>query len=259
MKYLVLAVLAISTWTNLATAEPNQGAAQRKATKKLEVTITPAEPYLLPDGRTKVVVKKESIYLGRLGRTGTVQVMVGDSVVDVVPQTVIAAGGYRFEFKTAPQFQFGNFREEDMIFTIVDACTLTILSSKQGTPRVPLKKLDETIELACFHGMPCLAVHTIRGDEKHFVSFKPMMVEVSRFHPSKELGARLKMNVINNFGAKTITLDYKKKTQVTIGEETITLESFGFDYKAKNLKIRISTVPKTAKAGATIVEYGSKP
>jgi len=256
------AVLVTAAWTNLAmageaAAEPKKSVAQSKEAKRIEVTVTPAKPCLLPDGRTKIVVKKESIYLGRQGRTGTVQVMIGDSVLDIVPRTVIATGGYRFEFSEAPQFQFGHVRQEDMIFTLVDTCTLTVLSSKQDSPHVSLKELKHTVELDCFHNMPCLEVHTIHGDGKHFVSFKPTMVEVSRFHPSTELGARLKMNVINNFGAKAIQLDYKKKTQVTIGEETITFESFGFDYKAKKLKIRIDTVPKTAKAGATIVEYGS--
>lgn len=233
--------------------------AQGIGAKAIEVTVTPDKPYVLPDGSTKITVKKESIYLGRGGRTGTVQVTVGDSVLDVVPLTVIAANGYRFEFSTAPQFQFGEVRQEDMIFTVVDACTLTVLSSKQPSPRIALKELKGTVELDCSHNMPCLEVHTIRGEGKHFVSFKPTMVEVSRFHPSTVLGARLRMNVINNFGAKEITLDYMKKTQVTIGQETITLESFDFNHGAKKIRIRINTVPKTAKAAATVLEYGSKP
>ena len=237
---------------------PTRGGAQRVKATELKVTVTPAKPYVLPDGKTKVAVKRESIYLGRGGRTGTVRVMVGESVLDIAPLTVIASGGYRYEFKTAPQFKFGHEREDDMIFTVVDACTLTVLSSKQPSPRIALKKLDATVELACSHNMPCLKVHTIRGEGKHFVSFKPTMVEVSRFHPSTVLGARLRMNVINNFGAKAITLDYMKKTQVTIGAETITLESSDFDYKGKKLKIRITTVPKTTKAAATVFEYGGQ-
>jgi hypothetical protein len=107
--------------------------------------------------------------------------------------------------------------------------------------------------------MPCLEAHTIRGEGKHFVSFKPTMVEVSRFAPSNVLGARLRMNVINNFGAKAVELAYMKKTQVTIGKETITLESFGFDYEAKRMQISIQTVPTNAVATATIVEYTSQP
>jgi hypothetical protein len=50
-----------------------------------------------------------------------------------------------------------------------------------------------------------------------------------------------------------------KPQEVTIGNETITIESFNFDYKAKKLDVKISTVPKTAKAAVTIFEYGSKP
>jgi len=227
--------------------------------KALEVTVIPGKPYVLPDGSTKITVKEESIYLGRGGRTGTVQVVIGESVLDLAPPTVVAAGGYRFEFSTAPRFKFGHYRREDMIFTVVDSCTFTVLSSRQPAPRVALKELKEVLDLDCSHNMTCLAVHTLRGDGMHFVSLKPTRVEVARFHPSTVLGARLRMNVVNNFGAKAIVLDYMKKTQVTIGPETITLESFGFDYKAKKLKIRISTVPKAAKAAATVLAYGGKP
>ena len=238
---------------------PTKPTAPGPATKKLEVTVTPTKPYILPDGKTKIVVKKESIYLGRQGQTGTVQVMVGDSVLDIVPRTVIASGGYRFEFNAAPKFKFGHVRESDMIFTVVEACSLTVHSSKQPAPRIALKKLDSTVELDCFSNMPCQKVHTIAGDGKHFVSFKPTGVTISRFHPSKVLAARLRMNVINNFGAKAIVLKYQKLQEVTIGNETITIESFGFDYKGKKLKVRIRTVPKTAKAAVTILEYGAKP
>jgi len=240
-------------------ASPAKPAAQAEA-KKIEVTITPYKPYILPDGKTTITVKKESIYLGRKGRTGTVQVMIGDSIMDVVPRTVIAANGYRFEFGEAPRFKFGHVRREDMIFTVVDSCTLTVLSSRQPSPRIALKAIKSTVELDCYHSMPCLKVHTIGGAGMHFVSFKPTQVEVARFHPGPpELGARLKMNVINNFGAKAITLDYKKKTQVTIGPETITFESFEFNHGAKKIRIKVSTAPKAAKAEATVLEYDAKP
>ena len=240
-------------------ARPAKGAAQTASAKQLKITVTPTKPYVLPDGKTKIVVKKESIYLGRGGRSGTVQVLMGDSALDIVPRTVIAAGGYRFEFDAAPEFKFGSVRESDMIFTVVDACILTVLCSKQPGPRIALKKLDSTVELVCYHSMPCLKTHTIRGEGKHFVSFKPTSVTVSRFHPSPVLAARLRMNVINNFGAKAIVLDYMKKKEVTIGQETITLESFGFEHKARKLKIKIASVPKTAKAAATVLEYGGQP
>lgn len=240
-------------------ASPATSVAQAIEAKEIAVTVTPEKPYILPDGKTKIAVKKESIYLERGERTGTVQVMIGDWVLDLVPRTVLAVNGYRFEFNTAPQFKFGEVREEDMIFTIVDSCTLTVLSSRQPSPLIALKGLKDTVELDCYHGMPCLDVHTIRGLAKHFVSIKPTTVEIAHFHPQTVLGARLQMNVINNFGATAITLDYMKKTQVTIGQETITLESFDFDYKGKKLKIRIDTAPKAAQAAATVVEYGGKP
>jgi len=259
VQHLILAVFVTAAWANLATAEePATEAKKSVPQQRLEVNITPAKPYLLPDGRTKIAVKEESIFLGRAGRTGTAQVMLGDAFLDVVPRTVIAIGGYRYEFSEAPQFGFGEVRHEDMILTIVDSCNLTILSSKQESPDVRLKELKETVELDCFHGMPSTYVKTIRGDGIQFVSLKPTQTEVARFVPGPpELGARIKMNVINNFGAKTIQLDYKKSTQVTIGEETITLESFDFDHQAKKIKVRICTTSKTAKAPATVVEYGS--
>ena len=61
--------------------------------KMLQVMVTPTTPYLLPDGQTRIVVKKEAISLGRAGRTGTVQVLLGESALTVVPQTVIHVGG----------------------------------------------------------------------------------------------------------------------------------------------------------------------
>jgi hypothetical protein len=227
--------------------------------KELKVTVTPTKPYVLPDGKTKIVVSKKSVYLGRGGHSGTVQVLVGDSVLDIAPRMVIAAGGYRFEFDRAPEFKFGRVRKSDMIFTVVESCSLTVRSSKQPGVKLAFKKLDSTLELVCYHSMPCLKTHTIRGEGKHFVGFKPTSVTVSRFHPSPVLGARLRMNVINNFGVKAIVLDYMKKQQVTIGPETITLESFGFEHKARKLKVKITTVPKTAKAAATVLEYGGQP
>ncbi|MBT3201600.1 MAG: hypothetical protein HN350_16985 [Phycisphaerales bacterium] len=238
---------------------PTKPAATGPGAGKLKVTVTPTKPYILPDGKTKIVVKKQSIYLGRKGRTGTLQVMVGDSVMDIVPRTVIDAGGYRYEFNAAPEFKFCHARESDMIFTFVESCSLTVHSSKQPASRIALKKLDKTFELDCYSNMPCRKVHTVAGDGKHFAGFKPTGVSISRFHPSPVLAARLRMNIINNFGAKAIELKYQKLQEVTIGNETITIESFGFDYKARKIKVRIRTAPKTPKAAATILEYAATP
>jgi hypothetical protein len=263
-KGIALGVCACLSWMSaVSDAEesgpPPAATKARNVAKEIEVTVTPADPYLLPDGSTRIMVLPETIWLGRNGRTGTVQVKVGDSVLDVVPRTVIVTGGYRYVFNTAPKFQFREVHDDDMIITQVDECTLSVLSSKQDGPPLALKELKDTVELECSHNMPCLEVHTIRGDGKHFVSFKPTMVEVARFAPSNVLGAKLRMNVINNFGAKSINLEYMKRTQVTIGKETITLESSGFDYETKRMKIMIQSVPTTSSATATIVEYGSQP
>jgi hypothetical protein len=142
-----------------------------------------------------------------------------------------------------------------MIFTVVESCALTVLSTRLPAPHVALKKLTDTVDVDCRHGMQSSKVYTLRGQGKHFVSFKPTTAEVSRFHPQTELGARLKMKVVNSFGAQSVTLNYRKKTQVTIGPETITLESFGYDHKARKLKVKIATAPTADKAEATVLEY----
>ena len=235
---------------------PAKSAAKAMKAMKIEATVTPDKPYTLPDGKTKITVSKKSTYFGRGKRGGTVRVTVDGSVLEIVPRTVIAANGYRYEFNSPPTFQFGHVRKSDMIFTVVESCSVSVLSSKLPAPRVALKKLTDTMEIDCRHGMQSRDVHTLRGEGKHFVSFKPTMAEVARFHPGPpELGARLKMNVITNFGAQAITLDYKKKTQVTIGPETITFESFDYNHKGRKLKVRISAEPTAAKAEATVLEY----
>lgn len=226
--------------------------------ERIQVTVTPDKPFTLPDGKTTISVEAESVYLGRGGRTGTVRVTVGDSVIDVVPRTVVAVDGHRYEFASAPTFQFGHVRESDMIFTVVDSCSLTVLSSKSSAPHIAIAELDKTLELAVTHGRAPTKVYTVPGKGKHFVSITPTSMEVSRFHPDPELGARVKINVVTNFGAKAITLDYKKKTPVTIGPETITFQSSGYDHNTRTLKVRITTVPKAAKAAATVLEYAGE-
>ncbi len=59
-KRAILAMLVTAAWASLAMAaetvpEPRKGVAQRKEAKTSAVTVTPARPYLLPDGRTKIV------------------------------------------------------------------------------------------------------------------------------------------------------------------------------------------------------------
>lgn len=223
--------------------------------KTSKVTVTPEKPAALPDGSTKVSVKKESVYLGRGERIGTPQLLIGDSTLELPPNTVIAAGGFRYEFPGPFQFTFKEERREDMVFTFIESCTLTVLSSKADQPRVQLKGLSEELTVDCSR-QPRYPVETIRGKGHHFVSLKPLSAEISRFHPSPELGAALQLTVVSNFGAKTLRLGYKKKEQVTIGDETISLESFDFDYPTKSMKIRVQTVPKATEATATIVRYG---
>lgn len=103
-------------------------------------------------------------------------------------------------------------------------------SSKEEAPLVPLKKVEETTEVETPHGRVHSDLYTIPGEGNHFVSLKPSSAEISRFHPDPELGARLRLDVVTSFVAKSITLNYKKPQEFEIGPEKITLESSGFEY-----------------------------
>jgi hypothetical protein len=146
-----------------------------------------------------------------------------------------------------------------MIITIVDRCRLTVRSSRLAAPRVAIKELEETIQVKCSHGRVYEDLYTIKGEGQQFISLKPTSISISKFYPDPELGAKVQMDIINNAGAKSITLGYKKKQQITLGHETISLESSGFDYKTKTMNVRITTEPKTANVAATILEYGVTP
>jgi len=65
------------------------------------------------------------------------------------------------------------------------------------------------------------------------------------------------VNVVTNFGARKIRLEYMQEQTVTIGPETIKIKSFNFEYKTKSVEIAVSTEPKAPKAEALIVEYSN--
>lgn len=226
------------------------------AQKTIDVTLTPEKAYVLPDGETKLTVKPESVYLGRAGRTGTVQVQLGESILVLVPKTVIHAGDYRYEFSTDPVFKFGEVREQDMIFTIVQSCSLQIRITQEEAPVVSLKEIEEVMEVETPHGQIHSMLYTLPRDGKHFIILKPKSAEISRFHPDPELGARLNLDLVTPFGARSVRLNYKKPQEVTIGEETITLASSGFDYETKKLKVKLTVKPKAKEGKATITAYG---
>ncbi|MDG2123593.1 MAG: hypothetical protein P8J87_07850 [Verrucomicrobiales bacterium] len=241
------AILALTGWAHLAVGE-----------EKIEVSVTPAKPATLPGGSTKVAVDKQSVYLGRGGRTGTPQLIIGDSNLELLPDTEIAVDGSRYHFPGPFVFTFEEAREEDMILTFTGSCDLTVLASKGDQPEVQLKELNEVVTVDC-RRLPQYPLVTARGEGHHFVSLKPTTADISRFHPSPELGAAVKMTVVNNFGSKSLRLIYKKQERVAIGDETIVLDSFDFNYQTKTMKIRIQTEPKAAEARATIIKYGSTP
>ena len=227
-------------------------------TKKIKAILTPSKPYLLPDGKTKLTVKRQSIFLGRAGRTGTVQAIVGDSVIDVIPNTEILTNGYLYKFSKPPEFTYGEEREADMIFTIVDSCKLTVESSQKDSIRIPLQALDSTISMPCGR-QPIYEMKSIHGKDGQFVSLQTRQADIARRGPSKVLGAEFTLTVVNNFGAKKVELLYGKQAKVTIGPETITLDSSDFVYKTKSLKVRIRTESKVKEAEATILKYGPAP
>ena len=130
-------------------------------------------------------------------------------------------------------------------------------SSKKERPRIRLHGFSGSVDLSC-RNQPPYEVKTLRGASKHFVSLRPTRAEITRRAPSNVLGAELSLTVVNNFGAKVIELLYGKETRVRIGQETITLESFDFDYSKKSVKVRIRTEPHAGEAEATVVEYGSE-
>jgi hypothetical protein len=62
--------------------------------------------------------------------------------------------------------------------------------------------------------------------------------------------------VVNNFGAKKIRLEYMQEQLVTIGPETVAIQSVNFDYETKSVDLRICTQAKAPKGEALIIEYG---
>ncbi len=226
------------------------------ARKRTEVTLTPTQPYLLPDRSTKLSIKKETSWENRV-RGGFPQLTRKDLTLDIVPNTVIASGGYLFHLTVPHDYKFGEVREADMIFTVVDSCKSWVLSEKRKAPRVQLKALKGSLPFDANH-RSCNQLGSVRGEGKHFVALKISSTEIYRKHPSPVLGTGMDVTVVNNFGAKSIRLEYMQKETVTIGPETITVESVNFDFPSKSVEINVSTEPKAAEAEALIVEYGNK-
>jgi hypothetical protein len=224
-----------------------------KTGKTIEVTLTPTKPYLLPDQSTKILVEKKTQYENRK-RFGSSQLKKGDLTLDIVPNTVIASGGYLFYLTTPHEYKFGHIRKSDMIITVVDSCKSSVLIKKGRAPLVQLKKLKGNLNFNC-DNRRVSQLKSLSGKGKHFVSLRVGRTEIYRRHPSKVLGTGMDVFVVNNFGAKKIRLEYMQKKVVTIGPETITIESFNFQYKTKSVEIKISTESKVSKAEAVIVEY----
>ncbi len=228
-------------------------AVKAKAGDKIEVTVTPDKPYLLADKISQLLVKKESLYENRK-QSGMPQFRRDDLTLDIVANTVIASGGRLFHLTTPHVYKFGHVRESDMIFTVVDSCKFLVRSEKAKAPIVELKKLTGNLNFAC-DNKQSRQLKSISGVGKHFVALKVGRTEIYRRHPSKVLGTGMNIFVVNNFGAKKIRLEYMQKKTVTIGPETITIESHNFKYATKSVEIKIATESKAAKAEALIVEY----
>lgn len=225
--------------------------------KKIEATVTPSENYRLPDGITEILALTETVYENRK-HSGVILLKRKDLTLDIVPNTVVASGGYLFHLTTPHECQLGHVREEDMIFTVLDSCKTMVMVEEGKTPVLQLKALKGSLAFEAKHSA-CNQLGSVRGEGKHFVAIKISRTEIYRKHPSPVLGTGMDVTIVNNFGAKSIRLEYMQKETVTIGPETITVESYNFDYDAKSVKVRVATTPKTTEAEALIVEYGEKP
>lgn len=221
--------------------------------KTIEATVTPTKPYLLGDQSTQILIKKETLYENRK-RFGIPQLKKDDLTLDIVPNTVIASSGYLFHLTTPSDYKFGHVRDSDMIFTVVDSCKFSIRSEKGKAPLIQLKKLKGNLNFAC-DNRQTRQLKSINGVGKHFVGLRVTGAEIYRRHPSKVLGTGMDIFVVNNFGAKKIRLEYMQKKVVTIGPETITIESFNFKYATKSVEIKVAAESKVAEAKAFIVEY----
>lgn len=261
-------VILGGTWSNLAMGADT---ANKKVTpeakvapvssddkgkmQKTDVEVTPAKPYVLPDKTTKILIKKDTIYLGRGKRIGIPQLVIKDLTLDIVPNTVIASGG-QFLYLTMPyDYKFGHIRESDMIMTVIDSCKFSVIREKKAAPVLLLKKLKGDLEFSCSN-RDASQLKSVHGDGKHFVALRVTRTETYRRAPSNVLGTGMDLCVVNSFGAKRIRLEYMQEKVVTIGPETVTIKSFDFEYKTKSVKIKVTTKPKAAKAEALIVEYG---
>ncbi len=221
-------------------------------TTKIEVTLTPTEPHLLPDLVSQLTISKKTSW----ERGGFPQVTNKNLTLDIVPNTVIASGGYLFCLTLPHEYKFGHVRKSDMIFTVVESCKSTVLAKKSTAPLVQLTALKKTLPFAAKHA-PCNQLKTVNGKGKHFVALRVTRTEIYRKHPSPVLGTGMDIIVVNNFGSKKIRLEYNKKETVTIGPETITLESLNFHYPTKTVDVEVITEPKEAEAEAVIVEYST--
>ena len=228
-------------------------AAEGKGSQDTDVTLTPTKPHQLPDQSTRIVIGKETVWENRT-RFAIPKLVRKDLTLDIAPKTVIASGGYLFHLGMPYVYKFGHIREEDMIFTVVDSCKISVCSERAKAPRLQLKKLKGTLSFACDNRQSS-QIKNIHGTGKHFVALRVGRTEIYRRHPSKVLGTGMDISVVTNFGAKKIRLEYMQEQVVTIGPEAITIKSSNFVYATKLVDIEVSTKPTAAEAEALIVEY----
>jgi hypothetical protein len=222
--------------------------------EEIDVTLTPTQPYLLPDQSTSLTILKETSWKDRV-RGGFPQLSNEDMTLDIAPNTVIASGGYLFHLTTPYEYSFGHVRELDMIFTIVDSCKSRVLYEKVEARVIQLQELSGTLEFNCEHARQVSQLQNISGDGKHFVALRVTQMEIYRRHPSPVLGTGMDVFVVTNFGVKKIRLEYMQEETLTIGPETITVESFNFNYDARTVEVKVSTESSVDEAEAVIVEY----
>jgi len=180
----MLSALVSVSFTHALSAEGGKA-------QSTDVTFTPTQPHLLPDLSTRILVGTKTLWENRK-RFAIPKVVREDLTLDMAPNTVIASGGYLFHLTMPHEYKFGHVRKEDMIFTVLESCTLAVRSEKGEAPRLNLGKLKGSVSFACDNRQSS-QIQSIHGVGKHFVALRIGRTEIYTRHPSKVLGTGMDM------------------------------------------------------------------
>lgn len=215
-----------------------QGFEKKDYTEK-KLHLIPGAPVVLPDGGTKVVLKKKG--LSKNAKTNVVIIHQYKSF-EIARRSVFAFNGYIYEFRSSPEVEYSDGKER------VAACYLSLFYIKKEKPLVDIQQLKKELWVKCVDKKPCFENYTLRGKGHQFINLKPIEVNFSNYQP------KIKMNVVNNFSSNTIMLEFKKKKTFQVGEQRVEIESFGYDHKQRRLKLRVKT-KAIGKRAVDVLEY----